>query len=649
MSRAEPRPLPTGLPAWNFESDSTLIRVLAKNAAAFGNKPAMREKDLGIWQQITWQELLDTVIAAAAGLDALGFGPGKAMLVLGDNGPRLYMGMLAAGALGGYPMPVYPDATPDELRHFAQELPLHVAFADDQEQVDKVLDLRDSGSTIVNVLYDDPRGVGSYKAPGLQSWEALVAAGHARLKAEPSLRQALIERARPDDPAVFVHSSGTTGKPKGVVLTHRNLLSGVRNAWQGRAFDFEEDILAYLPMAWVGDFAMTIGAGIALRFTINVPERSETVLHDLREIAPTWYLAAPRSWDNMLTTIQVRMADSTPLKKWIYELFMNASLASERRRLEGGEPTTREKLLRPLGEWLVFGPIKDQFGLTRLRHAFTGGEAIGEDTFVFYRALGVKLRQLYGQTESSAYTAMQDVEEVRLHTVGRSLPGVEIRISEAGEILVRSGSIFGGYHEQPDASREALEEGWLHTGDAGYLEPDGQLVVLGRLSEVVHTAKGERYIPNYIENRLKFSPYVKDVAVLGKGRDELAAIVCIDKEPVGHWAEMRGISYMSYADLSQKPEVIALVAQAVQRVNGTLPEPLKLRHFVSLHKEFDADDGEITRTRKLRRNVVEERYAPIIEAIYTGQTSVTMKARITYETGEVGVTERHLSVQKVQG
>jgi long-chain acyl-CoA synthetase len=297
---------------------------------------------------------------------------------------------------------------------------------------------------------------------------------------------------------------------------------------------------------------------------------------------------------------------------------------------------------------MVFGPIKDQLGFTRLAHAFTGGEAIGEDTFVFYRALGVKLRQLYGQTESSAYTAMQDVEEVRLHTVGRGLPGVDIRISEAGEILVHSGSVFSGYHEQPEASNEALDAGWLHTGDAGYLEPDGQLVVLGRLSEVVHTAKGERYIPNYIENRLKFSPYVKDVAVLGKGRDELAAIVCIDKEPVGHWAEMRGISYMSYADLSQKPEVIDLVTQAVHRVNTTLPEPLKLRHFVSLHKEFDADDGEITRTRKLRRNVVEERYAPIIDAIYGGQASVTMKAQITYETGEVGITERHLSVQKVQ-
>mgnify|MGYP000476324571 CR=1 FL=1 len=399
--------------------------------------------------------------------------------------------------------------------------------------------------------------------------------------------------------------------------------------------------------AWVGDFAITVAAGVALHFTINIPERQETVLHDLREVAPTFYLAAPRSWDNMLTTIQVRMEDSTPLKKWLYDVFMNSALAAERRKLEGKQPSLKERLMRPLGELLVFGPIKDQLGLTRLRNAFTGGEAIGEDTFVFYRALGVKLRQFYGQTESSAFNALQDIEEVRLHTVGKPLPGVEVKIGDNGEIMVRSGSVFSGYYKLENATREALEDGWLRTGDAGYVEPDGHMVVLGRLSEVVYTSKGERYIPNYIENRLKFSPYIKDVAVLGSGRDTLAAIICIDKEPVGHWAEVRGISYMSYADLSQNPEVIELVTAAVKRVNSILPDGLKLHHFVSLHKEFDPDDGEVTRTRKLRRNVVEQRYAPIIDAIYGGQKTVTMKAQITYESGEVGTIERQLSVQEI--
>ena len=647
MQSTEAIAVKSGAATWGLNTDTTLIRILASNARVYPNRVAMREKDLGIWQETTWAQMLDTTLACAAGIESLGFSAGEAMLVLGDNRSRLYMGMLAAAMLGGYPMPVYPDATPDEIRHFAQEVHVRFALAEDQEQVDKVLNLRREGSEIENILYDDPRGMASYLSPGLVSWQEIQAIGMERLHSHPQLRDVLIQRAQPEGPAVFVHSSGTTGKPKGVVLSHRNFLAGVRNAYRGGAFAFDEDILAYLPMAWVGDFGMTIAAGIALRFTINIPERQETVLHDVREIAPTFYLAAPRSWDNLLTIIQVRMEDSTRLKKWLYDIFMNFALAAERRKLEGGQPTLKERLLRSLGELLVYGPIKDQLGLARLRNAFTGGEAIGEDTFVFYRALGVKLRQMYAQSESSAFTALQDIDEVHLHTVGRPLPGVEVRISDSGEILIHSESVFGGYYKQEKASQEALENGWLHTGDAGYLEPDGHLVVLGRLSEVVHTAKGERYIPNYIENRLKFSLYIKDVAVLGRGRDTLAAIICIDKETVGHWAEVRGISYMSYADLSQKPEVIELIAAAVRHVNAALPDGLKLCHFVCLHKEFDADDGEITRTRKLRRNVVEERYEPIIDAIYGGLQTVTMKAQITYESGEIGVTERSLSVQGI--
>ena len=647
MQRADIDTAKNGNTPWDLGPDTTLIRILARNAELLGQRVAMREKHLGIWQEISWSQLLDDTLACAAGMEHLGFDREDALLVLGDNRPRLYMGMLAAGMLGGYAMPVYPDATHDEIRHFMHEAHVRFVLAEDQEQVDKVLDLGDQDKPIDHIIYDEPRGLANYPNPGLVSWDKLLAIGADRLRTEPKLRNALIERARPDGPAVFVHSSGTTGKPKGVVLSHRNLLAGVGNAHRGGAFTFGETILAYLPMAWVGDFAITVGAGVAMHFTINIPERQETVLHDLREVAPTFYLAAPRSWDNMLTTIQVRMEDSTPLKKWLYGVFMNSALAAERRKLEGKQPGLKERLMRQLGEWLIFGPIKDQLGLTRLRSAFTGGEAIGEDTFVFYRALGVKLRQFYGQTESSAFNALQDAEEVRLHTVGRPLPGVEVKISDNGEIMVRSGSVFSGYYKLEKASQEALADGWLRTGDAGYVEPDGHMVVLGRLSEVVHTAQGERYIPNYIENRLKFSPYIKDVAVLGSGRATLAAIICIDKETVGHWAEVRGISYMSYADLSQKPEVLELIATAVQRVNSILPDGLKLRHFVSLHKEFDPDDGEITRTRKLRRNVVEERYAPIIDAIYGGQQAVTMKARITYESGEVGTIERQLSVQEV--
>lgn len=634
-------------PTWDFNTETTLIRLLDGNARQLPDGVALREKDRGIWQELTWAQVYESVLRCAAGLRSIGLKPGQALLVLGDNRPNLYMGMLAASAVGAYAMPVFPDATPDELMHVVGNVKVHHVLAEDQEQVDKALDLRERGAPLEHIVYDNARGLTRYAQPGLVAWADLQKAGAQQLDAEPGARDRLRDLAQPGDPAVFIHSSGTTGRPKGAVLAHRNILSGVHNAYRAGSFDFGESVLAYLPMAWIGDFAITLGAGIALHFTINVPEGPETVLHDLREIAPTYYLAAPRSWDNILTTVQVRMEDSTPLKRWLYNTFMRHALAAERRKLAGEAPTPAQSLLRPLGEWLVMGPIKDQLGLSRVRHAFTGGEAIGEDTFVFYRALGVRLRQLYGQTESCAFNAMQSIDEVRLHTVGRPLPGVDLKISGSGEIMIRSGSVFGGYYNNEQASREALEDGWLHTGDAGYVEPDGQLVVLGRLSEVVHTAQGERYIPNYIENRLKFSPWIKDVAVLGKGRDWLGAIVCIDRETVGHWCELRGISYMSYADLSQKPEVTDLVAQAVRHVNETLPDALKLRRFVSLHKEFDADDGEITRTRKLRRNVVEERYMPIIEAIYGGQAEVMMRAQITYETGEVGVTERLLSVKEV--
>ena len=634
-------------PTWDLGVDTTLIRLLAKNAEVFPSQVAMREKDKGIWQETTWQDLLESMLACAAGLESLGFRAGDAILVVGDNRPRLYTGMIAAAALAGHPMPAYPDATLDELRYFLREADVRFVLAEDQEQVDKILELHEQGESIAHIIYDDPRGLAAYSFAGLISWDAVQARGRERLQQEAALRDALIQRAQPEGPAIFVHSSGSTGRPKGIVLSHRNLLSGVRNAHRGGAFNVGESILAYLPMAWIGDFAVTIAAGIALRFTINIPERQETVLHDIREIAPTFYLAAPRSWDNMLTTIQVRMEDSTPLKKMIYKFFMASALAAERRKLEGGRPTLKERLLYPLGELLIYGPIKDQFGLSRLRGAFTGGEAMGEDTFVFYRALGIKLRQFYGQTESSAYNSLQGPDEVRLHTVGRPLPGVEVQVSDDGEILLRSGSIFNGYFKQEEATRDALRDGWLRTGDAGYLEPDGHLVVLGRVSDVVHTAKGERYIPNYIENRLKFSPYIKEAAVLGAGRDTLSALICIDKEAVGFWAELRGISYMSYADLSQNSEVGRLVLEAVRHVNRTLPEALQIRRFVCLHKEFDADDGEITRNRKIRRNVVEQRYAPIIGAIYDNRTTVLMKAQVTYESGEVGVIERTLSVQEV--
>lgn len=629
------------------EIETTLTRLLARNAASHPHGAAMREKRRGIWQETTWSQFFDAVLVFGAGLEALGFAAGNALLILGDNRPRLYQAMIAAGMLRGYALPVYPDATPQEVQRFVESGRIQIALAEDQEQVDKLLELRRRGVRIELIIYDEPRGIVSYREPGLLAWSEVSQIGSGRLESDPGLKLRLIERGDPADPAVLMYSSGTTGHPKGVLLSQRNILAGVRNAFMGGAFRHGETMLAYLPIAWVGDFVITMGAGIALRFTINLPESQETASRDLREIAPTFYLASPRSWDNMMTSINVRMEDSTWLKKRLYNYFIDAAISAERGKLGGKSPTLRERISRLLGEMLVFGPIKDQLGLTRVACAFTGGEAIGEDTFVFYRALGVRLRQIYGQTESSALIALQSIDEVRLHTVGRPLPGVEVRIDDQGEIMIRGENVFSGYFENPEATDIALEDCWLHTGDAGYLEDDGHLVVLGRVSEVVKTSKGERFIPNYIENRLKFSPYIKDVAVFGRDREILAALVCIDRDAVGHWAELHGISYMSYADLSQNSAVHELVRAAIERVNKALPEALRLRRFVCLHKEFDPDDGEITRTRKLRRNYVESVYAPIIEAIYDGRPSVAMQAKITYESGAVGTIARTLTVQEL--
>lgn len=388
-----------GVQTWDLDTETTLIRILAGNARVNPQRAAMREKKRGIWRETSCAQMLESTLACAAGLEALGFGANEALLVLGDNRPRLYMGMVAAGVLDGYAMPVFPDATLDEIKHFRQEVQVRFALAEDQEQVDKLIELRESGAIVEHIIYDDPRGLTQHPDSGLISWDELQALGLQRLAADPQLRENLIGRAQPGSPAVFVHSSGTTGKPKGVVLSHRNVLGGARSAFLGGACAFHEDILAYLPMAWLGDFLVTVSIGLGMCCTIHVPERQETVLHDLREVAPTFYFASPRSWDNMLSTIQVRMEESTPFKRWIYRTFMDSAIMAERRKLEGKPPTWKQRLFKPMGELLVCGPIKDQFGLTRMRNTFTGGESIGEDTFVFYRALGVKLRQLYAQTE----------------------------------------------------------------------------------------------------------------------------------------------------------------------------------------------------------------------------------------------------------
>ncbi len=632
----------------NWKADDHLLNLLAANARNHGDQVAMRERDRGIWQEYNWRDYLDRVVSFAAGLEELGVKAEDNIIVLGDNRPALYFGMLGAIALRAVPSPAYPDTTPEEIRGQMEREDIRFALAEDQEQVDKLLGIRESGyDALQTVIYDDPRGLAGKEPTGVVAFEAIVERGRARLKEQPNLEQDLLSRASIHDVAVLLHSSGTTGAPKGIPLKHGHILSGVRNAAAAGYFREGEVHMAYLPMAWVGDFIFSVGAAIVLRFSVNIPERQETALHDLREIAPTLYFSSPRAWSNMLTRIQVGIGETTRMKRWLYNRFMPFAVELERKRLEGQEPGALDRFWRALGELLVYGPIKDQLGLARVERPYTAGEAIGEDVFLFFRALGLNLRQFYGQTENCALAAAQDPESIKLHTVGKPFPGVEIRLSDDGEILMRGDNVFDGYYKKPESTAETLRDGWLHTGDAGHIEEDGQVVVLGRVSEVVHTAGGERFIPTYIENRLKFSQYIKDVCVLGKDRDYLAALVAIDISAVGHWAEENGVPYTSFADLSQKPEVCQLINSVVAHVNEVLPDALQIRRFVNLHKEFDPDDGEVTRTRKLRRNVIDENYAPIIDAIYGGADSVEYEARITYETGESGVLKRHLAVADV--
>ncbi|HYF61076.1 MAG TPA: AMP-binding protein, partial [Burkholderiaceae bacterium] len=631
---------------------TTLIAALARNAVEEDARIAVRERDRGIWREYRWSEVLADVLALAVALEQGGLREGAALLVIGDNRLRLYEAMLAAMVLGAFPAPVYSEVPPGELHQYSLLGHPDVAIAEDQEQVDKLLALRaQTGGRPATILYADPRGLRGYPDAGLASLEEALERGRERLLRDPASIRSLIERARPGDYAVLLHSSGTTGVPKGVPLTHANLLGGVRNAERGGCFARHESHYAYLPMAWVGDFVFTLGAGIELVFSIHIPERQETVPHDLREVAPTMYLAAPRAWDQMLTRVQVGIAEATPFKRALHDRFMAHAVAIERGRLAGRAPTAAQRLVRRLGEWLVFAPIKDALGLSRAERAYTGGEALGEDTFVAFRAMGVNLKQFYGQTETSALTAVQRDDGVKLHTVGRPLPGVEVRIGDDGEILLRSASVFPGYHDNPQATAQALRDGWLATGDAGYLEPDGDLVVLGRVSEVVHTAAGERFVPNYIENRLKFSPYVRNAAIVGAGRPFLVAMLCIDFESVGHWAERRGLSYTSYAELSQLPQVLDLLSDAVVHINTMLKPELRVHRFASLPKDFDADDGEITRTRKLRRNVIEQRYADLVEALFADMpgpsAAIELASAITYESGETGTLRRSLTLRKV--
>ena len=628
---------------------TTLARMLRRNARDLRDRPAIREKDRGIWQTWTWGQYYEQVRDFALGLVALGFKRGERLSVIGDNRPRLYWAQVAAQCLGGVPVPVYQDSIAKELAFVWNHAECSVIVAEDQEQVDKVLGLRDQLPALRLVVYDDPRGLVHYKHEWLRSYQEVQELGRAFAARHPHDFDAEIEKGKPEDVAIICYTSGTTGNPKGVMLTNANAI-GIADAFR-RAEDVraDDDALAYLPMAWAGDAAYTLFLSLVVGFCSNCPESPETVQRDLRELGPTTVLAPPRIWENMLTGVQVKAADAPALKRWVFERFRAAAERAEILRSDGKPIPLGLRLACMLGNVLVYTPIRDQLGLRRARWALTGGAPLGPDTFRFFRSIGVNLKQVYGSTETTGLVSLQPSAEANPTTAGRPCPGIEVKIADRGEVLVRGPVIFKGYLKNEEATREVIDpEGWFRTGDAGFIDPRGHLVIIDRAKDVGALRDGTPFAPQFIENKLKFSPFIREAVAFGNEYPFVSAMVAIDLNTVGNWAERRGIPYTSYLDLSQKPEVCDLIREEIRKGNETLPASTRIRRFLLLTKDLEADDAEMTRTRKVRRKFVAEKYASVIDAFYAGGHAVELEASITYEDGRTAIMKSHVRVEDVE-
>jgi long-chain acyl-CoA synthetase len=628
----------------------TLPRLLRRNAATMAARPAIREKTLGVWQTFSWAEYASQVREFALGLAAHGFGRGDRLAVIGDNRPRLYWAQLAAQCLGGVPVPIYQDAIASEMAYVLNHAEVRVVVAENQEQVDKILPLTSRLRALDLIVYDDPRGMRSYEALALKPFAEVQAKGREFGASHPGYLDTEIDEGRAEDLALLAYTSGTTGNPKGVMLSHANLLAAAQGFVAVEDIRPTDNMLAYLPMAWVGDSLFSVVLTLLVGFACNCPERPETVQRDLRELGPTIALAPPRIWENLLTQLRVRAADATPLKRRTFEHFSRLAERVEAGRSAGRNPSLIQRLLLLVGGVLVYGPVRDQLGLRRARWAYTGGAPLGADTFRFFRAFGVNLKQVWGSTELAGLATLQRDGEADPDTVGPAIPGTEIRIGETGEVLVRSPAVFQGYYQQPEATREAVDpEGWFHSGDCGCLDRSGHLVVVDRARDVGTLADGTSFAPQFVENKLKFSPFIAEAVAFGDRKPFVAALIAIDLGTVGNWAERRNLAYTSFQDLSAKPEIRQLIAAEIARSNRDLPPAAQIRRFMLLNKEFDPDDNEITRTRKVRRRFIAEKYAAVVDAFYGGADAVELSTEITYEDGRKGRLEARIAIDAVAG
>jgi long-chain acyl-CoA synthetase len=632
----------------------TFPQILIHNAKRFPpTKAAIREKNYGIWQSYSWQDYLEQVRYFALGLAALGFKREDKMAIIGDNRPQLYWGLAACQCLGGVPVPLYQDAIHKELQYIVDHSECRFALAEDQEQTDKLMHLKDEIPRLEYIIYDDARGLKNYNHDWLVAFTDVKDMGRKFGKEHPDYFMDEVNSIKPDDISLICYTSGTTGNPKGVMITHRMIADCSRGFLKWDNLDETEDIMAYLPMAWIGDHIFSYGQAFCSGFTVNCPESTTTVVHDQREIGPTCIFAPPRIWENILTQIMIKMEDSAWIKRKGFDYFMRVAKRVEKKRIANEQVPLGDNVLYQLGRFFIFGPLVDNLGMRKIKVAYTAGEAIGPEIFEFYRSLGINLKQLYGMTESCAYVSLQKDGEIDSESVGPPAFGVEIKISDQGEVLYKSPGNFLGYFKNPEATAETLEDGWLHSGDAGYMTEQGHLKIIDRAKDVSKLTDGTMFAPKYIENKLKFSPYIKEAVAHGMNKDYVGVFIDIDYGAVANWAERRHLAFTSYTDLAQKPQVYDLIQEAILRVNKSLSEDAKLKNsqikrYLLFHKELNPDDGEITRTRKVRRRFVAEKYGNLIDALYEpNKESVDVVATITYEDGRTTTMKAILKVRDV--
>jgi len=631
------------------ETHGTFPRLLERNAGRFGGrKVAMREKEFGIWQEFTWKDYHEHVKYFSLGMVSMGLSRGDKVAIIGDNRPEWVWAEVAAQAAGAVPLGLYQDSTLKEVAYVIDHSDATFVVAEDQEQVDKILEMKEQLPKVRYIIYSDPRGMRGYRQPFLLDFKEVENFGRDLEQSEPGLYERNVEATRSEDLALICYTSGTTGFPKGAMLSFRNLLSMAANLMEVDPKSEADEFVSFLPLAWIGEQMMCLSSALLTGFSVNFPEKPETVQENIREIGPTIMFSPPRIWENMTSTVQVKVMDASALKRRLYNWALPVGYDYAETVFRKQPVPFSLRVRHRLAYHLVFRALKDRLGLLRIRSASTGGAALGPDVFKFFNAMGVNLKQIYGQTEISGISCIHREGDIHFDSVGKPIPETEIILSDSGEILSRSPSVFLGYYKSPEETANTLSDGWLHSGDAGYFNEDGHLIVIDRVKDVMHLNDGTRFSPQFIENKLKFSPYIKECVCLGDQRDLLAAMLCIDYPNVGKWAESRRISYTTYTDLAAKPEVLELLAQEVEKVNATLPETTRIRRFVPLYKELDADDDELTRTRKVRRAFVGERYRHVIEGMYDGAQAIPVDAVIKYQDGKTSRIRTSLTVRFLQ-